>query len=63
MKKCSWYKPGDWSLPNWWTSMPPSKKGKLTHTEQVAFYSGWFVREILGHKNGITVFPETTDDD
>ncbi|KKK50082.1 hypothetical protein LCGC14_3128550, partial [marine sediment metagenome] len=40
MKKCSWYKPGDWSLPNWWTSMPPSKKGKLTHAEQVAFYSG-----------------------
>jgi len=58
----SWYKPGPWRLPAWWTSMPPGRKGRLTHAEQAAFYSGWFVRDILGHKGGITVLPETVNE-
>jgi len=45
-----------WSLPAWWTEMP-TRKGRPTHDEQTAFYSGWFARKVLGHEGGITTLP------
>jgi len=53
----TWYRPGDWSLPAWWTTVPPGRGGKLTHAEQEEFYNGRFAREVLGHKGGLTRAP------
>ena len=53
----TWYEPGNWLLPKWWTDTPPVRRGKLTYAEQSAFYSGRFVREVLGHEGGITRLP------
>ena len=59
-ERSSWYRPGDWALPGWWTSGPPVRDGRATYEEQVVFYNGWFVREVLGHKGGMTTLPKTT---
>ena len=57
----SWYSPGNWALPGWWTKGPPVREGeRATYEEQEVFYSGWFVREVLGHKGGISTLPATT---
>jgi hypothetical protein len=58
MKK---YDKGDWNLPKWWTDYPPVKEGRVTYEEQVKFYNGKFVREVLGHKGGITSLPKLSD--
>jgi hypothetical protein len=50
----TWYRPGDWKLPGWWTEMPPGRSGKLTHSQQTDFYNGAFVRNVLGHTGGMT---------
>jgi hypothetical protein len=53
-----WYEPGDWSLPGWWTDGPPVRDNEpLNHAEMTAFYSSPFVRNVLGHKGGITKPP------
>ena len=53
-----WYVPGDWSLPKWWTDGPVARgNGRLTHAEQVTFYSSPFVRNVLQHSGGITSLP------
>ena len=55
------YEPGDWCLPEWWTSDPPVRRGhKVTTTEVRAFYDGDFVKNVLGHEGGITTLPTTT---
>lgn len=60
-ERSSWYRPGNWSLPRWWTNGPPVRSGhRATHAEQQEFYNGWFVREVLGHKGGMSVLPATT---
>lgn len=56
----SWYRPGDWGLPGWWTSMPPGRKGGLTNAEQEVFYTSWFMREVLGHTGGLRTLPGET---
>jgi len=53
----SWYRPGDWSLPTWWTQDIGVRSGRSTYAEQVAFYESRFVRDVLGHKGGITTLP------
>ena len=53
----TWYAPGDWSLPDWWTSMPPGRTGGLTRAEQKAFYGSLFARQVLGHHGGIAKLP------
>ena len=51
----SWYRPGAWTLPGWWTNGPPVRNGgRATREEQETFYNGWFVREVLGHTGGLT---------
>ena len=55
-----WYRPGDWSLPKWWTDHPPVRGNVSTHADQVQFYSGPFVRNVLGHAGGHTRPPATT---
>ena len=45
-------------LPSWWTDYPPARPGhRWTYQELENFYNGWFVREVLGHKGGMTVMP------
>ena len=58
-ERSSWYVPGDWSLPRWWTNGPPARDGRATFEEHKAFYSSRFVREILGHDGGITTLPRS----
>ncbi len=56
----SWYRPGDWALPRWWTDGPPVRSGRATHADQVQFYNSDFVRNVLGHTGGMTTPPQTT---
>ena len=57
----SWYRPGDWSLPTWWTSGPPMRDAvRATMADQDYFYNSPFVRNVLGHKGGMTTLPATT---
>lgn len=45
-------------LPRWWTDYPPARPGhRWTYQELENFYNGAFVREVLGHKGGMTVMP------
>lgn len=54
----SWYRPGNWSLPQWWTSGPPMRGGVIaSYEDQLYFYNSSFVREVLDHKGGITTLP------
>jgi len=53
----TWYRPGNWSLPEWWTNAT-GRGVRLTHTEQEVFYNGQFVREVLGHEGGMTTTPK-----
>jgi len=53
----SWYTPGDWKLPAWWTDGPPVRSGRASHAQQTEFYDSWFVREVLKHKGGIRTLP------
>jgi len=56
----TWYKPGDWSLPAWWTSDAPIRIGfKATTADNDHFLNGPFVRNVLGHKGGMTTLPKT----
>ena len=56
----TWYRPGDWSLPAWWTDgVLVRGNTRMTHAEQSAFYNGRFVREVLGHTGGITTLPRS----
>jgi len=49
-------------LPKWWTAGPPTRGSKrATHAEQKVFYEGWFAREVLGHKGGMTKMPELVE--
>ena len=50
----TWYQPGDWKLPKWWTDLPPARNDRMTRDEQKAFYEGSFVVVVLGHCGGIT---------
>lgn len=56
------YPAGNWKLPKWWTAGPPTRDGKTTYAEAVAFYNSSFVRNVLGHKGGITTLPKTTEE-
>lgn len=56
--RSEWYEPGDWKLPRWWTNGPPVRNGeRATREEQETFYNSPFVRDVLGHKGGITTPP------
>jgi hypothetical protein len=56
----SWYRPGDWALPTWWTEGPPLRDaGTATYQEQEAFYNSKFVRENLGYTGGMTGLPRS----
>lgn len=56
----TWYTPGNWSLPAWWTSGVPMRTGhKATKADQEYFYNGPFVRNVLGHTGGLTKTPPT----
>lgn len=57
-ERSSWYRPGNWSLPRWWTNGPSARSGRMTHAEQKVFYDGWFVRNVLNHKGGMSTLPE-----
>jgi len=57
----SWYKPGKWKLPDWWLNGDNGRKGILTYSEQKAFYSGSFCRNVLNHSGGITTLPKLED--
>ena len=50
----SWYRPGNWALPDWWTEGPPTRGGRATREEQEIFYTGAFAICILGHTGGMT---------
>ena len=50
----SWYTPGDWSLPAWWTSDAPVRDGPATFDDNHFFFNGPFVRNVLGHTGGLT---------
>lgn len=55
----TWYRPGNWSLPGWWTSGPPVRGGRVaTHAEQIEFFDSNFARNVLGHTGGITTPPK-----
>jgi len=56
----TWYSPGDWALPAWWTSGVPMRSGRATTADQRHFMNGPFVRNVLGHTGGMTVLPATT---
>jgi hypothetical protein len=57
----TWYTPGDWSLPAWWTAGPPIRDAaRATMADQDYFYNSSFVRNVLGHKGGMTTPPPTT---
>ncbi len=58
----SWYQPGSWSLPKWWTEGPPIRGGVATHAQQVTFFSGAFVRNVLKHQGGIDTLPTGSKD-
>lgn len=52
------YQAGNWKLPSWWTSDPPTRAGhKCSYQELVTFYDGWFVRTVLKHAGGINTLP------
>ncbi len=54
----SWYSPGDWALPKWWTDgVNVRGSARMTHAEQREFYESRFVRDVLGHNGGITTLP------
>jgi len=56
-----WYTPGDWALPKWWTGGVVMRTGhKATTADQVQFFNGPFVRNVLGHTGGMTTLPPTT---
>ena len=55
----TWYTPGNWSLPAWWTSGAPVRDGRATTADNEHFYNGPFVRNVLGHKGGTTTLPST----
>jgi len=54
----TWYNPGDWKLPGWWTNGPPGRDGRATYEEQVGFYGSEFVQKTLGHRGGMTSPPQ-----
>jgi hypothetical protein len=54
----SWYEPGNWKLPEWWISDIPTRGDRSTWQEQNQFYSGPFVRNVLGHTGGISIPPK-----
>lgn len=55
----SWYRPGDWSLPGWWTSGVQVRLGHVaTYEDQQYFYNSSFVRDVIGHKGGMTTLPQ-----
>ena len=56
----SWFTPGDWALPTWWTDNPPIRGGgQATHQQQADFFNGNFVKNVLHHKGGITTLPQS----
>lgn len=56
----TWYTPGDWSLPQWWTSGVTMRTGYTpTTADQQYFFNSPFVRNVLGHKGGMTTLPAT----
>lgn len=58
----TWYKPGNWALPDWWTGGVVMRVGfKPSTADQDHFYNGPFVRNVLGHKGGMTTLPATTE--
>ena len=59
----SWYRPGNWSLPRWWTDGPAMRDGRATHAEQAQFYNSDFVRNVLGHDGGMKTPPQTGERD
>jgi len=57
----TWYTPGDWALPRWWTNGPPMRDpGRVSMADQQHFYNSSFVRNVLGHKGGMATLPATT---
>lgn len=57
----TWYKPGDWKLPTWWTAGVQVRVGFTpTYADQVYFYNGPFVKNVLNHTGGMTKLPPTT---
>ncbi len=59
----SWYSPGDWALPDWWTEGSPARSGRMTHSEQTDFYASPFIVNVIGHSGGITTLPRSKHHD
>ena len=60
-ERSPWYRPGNWSLPRWWTDgMLVRGKTRMTHAEQETYYNSAFVRDVLNHDGGITRPPRST---
>lgn len=58
----TWYQPGDWKLPKWWTDGVTMRVGfKASTADQEYFYNSDFVRNVLGHKGGMTTLPKLED--
>ena len=55
----SWYTPGDWKLPAWWTDELPTRDGRSSHADQVRHFNSHWVVNVLGHDGGITRAPST----
>lgn len=56
----TWYTPGDWALPQWWTNGVVMRTGhKPSTADQHYFYNSPFVRNVLGHTGGMTTPPTT----
>ena len=55
----SWYRPGNWALPAWWTSDAPVRDAPASFDDNNTFFNGPFVRNVLGHKGGMTTLPKT----
>lgn len=57
----TWYRPGNWALPRWWTDGVVMRTGfQPTTADQQYFYNGPFVRNVLNHTGGMTTLPPTT---
>lgn len=59
MGRSPWYRPGNYSLPKWWTGGVCIRVGyKPTFEDQEYFYNSRFMKEIIGHKGGMTQLPK-----
>lgn len=55
----SWYEPGDWELPQWWTAGVTVRQGfATTFEDQQYFYNSNFVRNVLKHEGGMNRLPK-----